>query len=108
MKKIQVSLLVLLLSSSYLSAQKNDNFEKRTTWKHGDNYVSIFSKNKGRANTENKYDLPPPLDNDLYFGTIVIVKHTEQNINNNNPYIPNYPVNLQFNLSLPLYRQRQN
>ena len=64
--------------------KKNDNFEKRTTWKHGDNYVSIFSKNKGRANTENKYDLPPPLDNDLYFGTIVIVKHTEQNINNNN------------------------
>ena len=64
--------------------KKNDNFEKRTTWKNGDNYFSVFSKDKGRASTENKYDLPPPIDNDLYFGTIVIVKHTEQNINNNN------------------------
>ncbi len=30
-----------------------------------------------------------------------------QNINNNNPYIPNYPVNLQFNLNLPLYSNIQ-
>ena len=30
-----------------------------------------------------------------------------QNINNNNPYIPIYPVNLQFNLSLPLYSNIQ-
>ena len=64
--------------------KKKDNFEKRTTWKYGDNYFSVFSKDTGRASTENKYDLPPPIDNDLYFGTIVIVKHTEQNINNNN------------------------
>ena len=64
--------------------KKGDNFEKRTTWKNGDNYFSVFSKDKGRASTENKYDLPPPIDNDLYFGTIVIVKHKEKNINNNN------------------------
>ena len=49
--------------------RKNDNFDKRHTWKMDDiNYVTIFSKNKGRANSENKYDLPPPVDKDLYYG----------------------------------------
>ena len=62
---------------------RNDkDFEHRNTWKEKDNgeeiYLSVFAKNKGRANTENKYELPPPIDNDLYFGSILIVKHKEE------------------------------
>ena len=64
--------------------KKGDNFKKRTTWKHDDYFVSIFSKDKGRANTENKYDLPPPVDKDLYYGSMVLVKHTEKDITNSN------------------------
>lgn len=59
---------------------RNDkDFGYRNTWKVKDNgedkYLSVFAKNKGRANTENKYELPPPIDNDLFFGSIMIVKH---------------------------------
>ena len=36
-------------------------------------------KNAGRANTENKYELPPPVDSDLYFGKLVVIRHSEQN-----------------------------
>ena len=58
---------------------RNDNyFDKRHTWKLNDNYVSLYAKNNGRANTENKYDLPPPLDNELYFGKMLLVKHTSE------------------------------
>lgn len=62
---------------------RNDkDFEHRNTWKEKDNgedvYLSVFAKNKGRANTENKYELPPPIDNELYFGSILIVKHKEK------------------------------
>ena len=35
--------------------------------------VEVWSRNDGKANTENKYDFPPPIDNDLYFGKCLIV-----------------------------------
>ena len=62
---------------------RNDkDFEHRNTWKEKDNgeeiYLSVFAKNKGRANSENKYELPPPIDNDLFYGSIMIVKHKEK------------------------------
>ena len=47
--------------------RKPDDFEKRHTWKHENKWVSVYSKNTGRANSENKYDLPPPIDSDLNF-----------------------------------------
>ena len=60
--------------------RKEDDFAKRHTWKiNEDDFVSVYSKNTGRANTENKYDLPPPVDSDLYFGKLVVIRHSEQN-----------------------------
>ena len=56
--------------------RKKHDFGLRHTWNYKNNYYSIFSKDKGRANSENKYDLPPPLDNELYFGSMIIIKHT--------------------------------
>ena len=59
--------------------RKNKDFAKRHTWKvNGNKYISVYAKNSGRANTENKYELPPPVDKDLYFGNIAIVAHTEE------------------------------
>tara|TARA_B000000475_G_scaffold268851_1_gene261945 strand:+ start:360 stop:1025 length:666 start_codon:yes stop_codon:yes gene_type:complete len=62
--------------------RNNKDFGHCNTWKVKDNgeeiYLSVFAKNKGRANTENKYELPPPIDNDLFFGSIIIVKHKEK------------------------------
>tara|TARA_B110000495_G_C23023865_1_gene607942 strand:+ start:172 stop:834 length:663 start_codon:yes stop_codon:yes gene_type:complete len=63
--------------------RSNKDFGLCNTWKVKDNgtkrYLSIFAKNKGRANTENKCELPPPIDNELYFGSILIVLHKEEN-----------------------------
>jgi len=60
--------------------RKDNDFAKRHTWKinEGD-FVSVYSKNAGRANTENKYELPPPVDSDLYFGKLVVIRHSDQN-----------------------------
>ena len=60
--------------------RKDDDFAKRHTWKINESdFVSVYSKNTGRANTENKYELPPPVDSDLYFGKLVIIRHSDQN-----------------------------
>ena len=58
-----------------------DHFAKRTTWNVliNDDMVSIelWSKNEGKAGSENKYDFPPPIDKELYFGTCILIRIDE-------------------------------
>jgi len=57
--------------------KKSDSFGKQTEWKtkiDGNRYlISVYAKTEGKANTENKYDFPPPIDNTLFFGSCAIV-----------------------------------
>jgi hypothetical protein len=48
-------------------------FARQNVWKVGSKEFVLYGKKNGKANTENKYDLPPPADNDLYFGSLVVV-----------------------------------
>jgi len=51
------------------------HFGKRATWKHGDRFVTLFAKDSGSAGTENKCDMPPPVDSSLFFGTMLLCAH---------------------------------
>ena len=56
--------------------RKADGFEKRTVWKvelDQTYMIELWSRNDGKANTENKYDFPPPVDKDLYFGNCCVI-----------------------------------
>ena len=65
--------------------KNNENFESRHTWKLNDTInVTLFAKNVGRANSENKYELPPPVDKDLFFGSMILCAHTDQNLTDKN------------------------
>jgi len=55
-----------------------DGFKSYATWGiedlEGKNYmISVFGKTTGRANQENKFEFPPPIDNTLFFGNCVII-----------------------------------
>lgn len=51
-----------------------DNFSKRHTWKCKDGfYLHLFSKDVGKSNNINKYELPPPLDKEMYYGSLCIL-----------------------------------
>jgi len=39
--------------------------------------IDLYGKTVGRANQENKYEFPPPVDNHLFFGSCVLVNKTE-------------------------------
>jgi hypothetical protein len=63
--------------------KKSDGFEMRHSWqtkksKYSFTSVSLFARDTGKATTENKYDLPPPIDNILYFGCIALVAKNEE------------------------------
>lgn len=57
--------------------KKADGFIKHTDWSvkmDGQKYnVALYGKLDGKANMENKYDFPPPVDNKLFFGACVLV-----------------------------------
>jgi hypothetical protein len=57
--------------------KKGEDFIKQTEWNiklDGKKYyVSLYAKTDGRANSENKYDFPPPVDNKLFFGSCALV-----------------------------------
>jgi len=61
--------------------KKADDFVKQTEWNvkyEGKKYaVMVFAKAEGRANSENKYDFPPPIDTKLFFGSCAIVAKCE-------------------------------
>ena len=57
--------------------RKEDGFQQRALWKvklSGAPYhIALFARDFGKAGMENKYDLPPPVDQTLYFGVMSIV-----------------------------------
>jgi hypothetical protein len=63
--------------------KKFEGFCKRTEWGYNiQNFkivVEMWAKDDGIANQENKYEFPPPLDHDLYFGACVLIAHDTKN-----------------------------
>jgi hypothetical protein len=59
--------------------RKSDDFECRTTWEnvqvgYSKHTVQLWARSEGKANTENKYDFPPPVDTNLFFGNCALVQ----------------------------------
>ena len=60
--------------------KKPDGLEKRHVWitkcDKVSYRISVYAKDDGKANTENKFEFPPPIDNSLFFGSCaVLVEH---------------------------------
>jgi hypothetical protein len=79
--------------------KKSDDFLQQTEWTakyDGKKYcIQVFAKDEGRANSENKYDFPPPIDNKLFYGCCAIVAHIK-NADGSKLYT---------NLSLPMWEK---
>lgn len=65
--------------------KKADGFLKHTIWPvkiDGTKYnIAMYGKLDGKANMENKYDFPPPIDTKLFFGACVLVGSSASDIN---------------------------
>lgn len=65
--------------------KKDTDFKKQTEWfvKHdGKKYIiSLYGKLEGKAGMENQVELPPPLDNKLFFGALALVGQVKDETN---------------------------
>jgi hypothetical protein len=63
--------------------KKADGFSKHNEWNIKINdqkyFVTMYGKDEGKANMENKYDFPPPIDSKLFFGCCVLVCQIRDN-----------------------------
>jgi hypothetical protein len=57
--------------------KKAEDFNKQTEWSvkvNGTKYIiQLYAKTEGRANSENKYDFPPPVDTKLFYGSCALL-----------------------------------
>jgi len=57
--------------------KKAEDFNKQTEWSvkvNGTKYIiQLYAKTEGRANSENKYDFPPPVDTKLFYGSCALI-----------------------------------
>ncbi len=44
--------------------------------------IQMYGKTDGKANSENKYDFPPPVDKKLYFGSCALIGMVKDDVNN--------------------------
>jgi hypothetical protein len=79
--------------------KKAEDFNKQTEWNvkyDGKKYlIQVFAKADGRANSENKYDFPPPIDSKLFYGSCAIVAQVKKDDGSK----------VYTNLSLPLWNK---
>lgn len=79
--------------------KKADDFTKQTEWNvkyEGKKYfVEVYGKTDGRANSENKYDFPAPIDNTLFFGSCALLAYLKSEDGSK----------LYTDLSLPLWKK---
>ena len=65
------------------SFKKETGFIKQTEWNVKINKIKynvhVYAKSDGRANNENKYDFPPPIDTKLFFGNCAIISYVSEN-----------------------------
>lgn len=59
--------------------KETDEFKVLTSWKvkvdGKELNLQLYGKSKGKAGMENKTELPPPVDKELYFGTLALINY---------------------------------
>lgn len=66
--------------------KKAEGFIKHHEWNikyEGVSYIiCVYGKLDGKANTENKYDFPPPIDTKLFFGNCLLLGMVKEDLQN--------------------------
>lgn len=77
LKNVKINDLNLEFLGKKCGFKKLDDFVQQHTFKTKYNKskynIEVYGKINGRANNENKYDYPPPIDNTLFFGNMLLL-----------------------------------
>ena len=66
----------------FLKKKGTGNAQKLGSWTYNNNKVKLYGWEDGNAGKENKHEIPPPYDTNLYFGDLLIVNSHGNNLIN--------------------------
>ena len=55
-------------------------YERECDFQWNEKIISIYASSNGKAGNENQYDLPPPIDSQLYFGNVLALCHEDNKL----------------------------
>jgi hypothetical protein len=55
-----------------------NDFQLIHTWNYNNQFINLYGKVNGKSNNINKYELPPPIDTNLYYGSLTFIKYTDK------------------------------
>ncbi len=67
------------IPKNLLNSKGTNELTRECDFDYANTVISLYAWTEGRAGKENKYDLPPPVDNELYFGNMFAICHDGQN-----------------------------
>jgi len=68
------------LNSQYTTNLGSGNISRECDFEWDNYNITIFAFTDGNAGSENKTDLPPPIDEQLYYGNIYVIAHNNGKI----------------------------
>lgn len=74
-KKFNIDKLYL-----YCGFRNNKNFLNIHIFEVNNFFYHVYGKNTGKSNIINKFELPPPIDKNLYYGNIIIIKANSETL----------------------------
>ena len=63
-----------------VNSKKKVKLSRECDFEWDDKVLTVYASDKGKHGTENKTELPPPLDTQLYFGDIFVIAHKDNKI----------------------------
>ena len=83
-KTLQIKKFQKQLLYKKCNFKDDTNFGNIHTWEIStDKFLTLYAKCEGKAGMENKYDLPPPMDIQLFFGTMLLILHKKKELDEN-------------------------
>ena len=63
-----------------IKSKGHDDIERECDFEWNNNLISMYCWSEGSESKINKHDLPPPIDNELYYGDILVLRHNNGNL----------------------------
>lgn len=63
-----------------IKSKGQDDIERECDFEWNNNLISMYCWSEGSESKINKHDLPPPIDNQLYYGDILVLRHNNGNL----------------------------
>ena len=63
-----------------IKSKGHDYIERECDFEWNNNVISMYCWSEGSESKINKHDLPPPIDNELYYGDILVLRHENGNL----------------------------